>query len=84
MHACEPTAVGGESPEEAGGKAVCSNVGQADIVETSVEAGCSCWLVNANLYSRKGQGGERRAIKASTAASKGIDSYAKWTQPHTM
>ena len=58
MHACEPTAVGGESPEEAGGKAVCSNVGQADIVETSVEAGCSCWLVNAYLYSRKG--GEER------------------------
>ena len=53
LHACQPTAMGGESPEETGGKGVCSNVGQTDIVEAPVKTGCSCRLVNADLYSRK-------------------------------
>lgn len=47
--------MGGEPPEEARGKGICSNVGQTDVVEPLVKAGCSCRLVNADLYS-----GERR------------------------
>ena len=46
----EPTAMGGEPPEEARGKGICSNVGQTDVVEPLVKAGCSCRLVNADLY----------------------------------
>ena len=67
LHACQPTAVGGESPEEARGKGVCSNVGQTDIVEAPVKAGCSCRLVNADLYSRKRRerGGKNKAMNSS-------------------
>lgn len=65
----EPTAMGGEPPEEAGGKGICSNVGQTDVVESLVKAGCSSRLVNADLYSggERGEGENNRACIATDA-----------------
>ena len=69
--------MGGESPEEAGRKAVCSNVGQTDIIETPVKTGCSGWLINADLQSRKkrGKGGrEEHNMK---------DMHNSWEETYT-
>lgn len=72
----EPTAMGGEPPEEAGGKGICSNVGQTDVVESLVKAGCSCRLVNANLYSREKEE-KGRATKQAQQLIQGKDQFGQ-------
>ena len=76
----EPTAMGGEPPEEARGKGICSNVGQTDVVEPLVKAGCSCRLVNADLYS--GEKEEKwRATKHALQLIQGKDQFGQGQRP---